>query len=226
MRRHDPRRTGRTRLAVRERVQSGGGRVRKAVSKASIQRGAARVFTKLTGPSIRRGVGRLRAVLPKRAKGDRTILNPPSPRNIAGHIGPTVVRLTILLALGVLFWLRLGESAGVWSALVGLIVLHLGAVCLVLLKSVSVTVLQDGLQIEPWVGRPLSPRHRTRVWWNEVKRVEHRTHHGLRAAEQRLDLHTIRGQFVLSTRWFDAADLGRLRALLAEEVGAERVSGR
>jgi len=153
------------------------------------------------------------------------MLNPPWPRNIAGHIGPTGVRLLILLMLGVLFWQRLGESAGVWSALLGLILLHLGAAGLVVLQSVSVTVLQDGLLIEPWVSRPLSPRRRTRVWWNEVKRVEHRTHRGLRAAEQRLDLHTVRGQFVLSTRWFDAADLGRLKSLLVEAVGAERVSG-
>jgi hypothetical protein len=199
--------------------------MRKAVSKTSIRRGAVWVFTVLARPSIQRGVGGLWSVRPKRAERDRTILNPPSPRNVAGHIGPAGVRLTILLALGVLFWQRLGESAGVWSALLGLIGLHLGGVCLVLLQSVSVTVLEDGLLIEPWVWRPLSGRPRTRVWWNEVKRVEHRTHRGLRAAEQRLDLHTIRGQFVLSTRWFDAADLGQLKALLAEVVGAERVSG-
>lgn len=185
----------------------------------------ARLRAMLPRRGVPRGIGRVRALPPKHAASERTVLNPPSPRNIAGHVGPTVVRLAILLGLGVLFWHRRGESVEIWSALLGLILLHLSAACLVLLRSVSVTVLRDGLVIEPWLSRPLRPRPQTRVWWNEVKRVEYRTHWGIRAAEWRLDLHTVRGQFVLSSRWFDAADLDCLKALLAAAVGPERVSG-
>ena len=225
MRGRDPQRPGRAGPALRQRVRSGVGRIRRALPPASIQRGVARLRAMLARRGVQRGTERAGPVLPKRAASERTVLNPPSPGNIAGHVGPTVLRLLILLVFGVLFWQRLGHSAGLWSALLSLILLHLGVVGLVLLKGVSVTVLRDGLLIEPWLAGPLRPRRRDRVWWNEVKRVEYRTHRGIRAAEWRLDLHKIRGQFVLSSRWFDTADLDRLKALLVAEVGPERVSG-
>ena len=87
----------------------------------------------------------------------------------------------------------------------------------------SVTVLNDGLVIELWLSRLLHLNRVQRIRWEEIQEAEYRAIPGARGSTVKLSLSGVRGRVVFWSVCFDDRELRRLREILREKLGNERV---
>ena len=87
----------------------------------------------------------------------------------------------------------------------------------------SVTVLNDGLVTELWLSRLLHLNRVQRIRWEEIQEAEYRAIPGARGSTVKLSLNGVRGRVVFWSVCFDDRELRRLREILREKLGNERV---
>ena len=153
------------------------------------------------------------------------VFNEASCRNVVGH--------TILWWLmfgffaGALIWRRsMVAQAPLWWLLIGgtIVALPVGYLIYIFFYGgKSVTVLNDGLAVELWLSRLLHLNRVQRIRWEEIQEAEYRAIPGARGSTVKLSLKGVRGRVVFWSVCFDDRDLRRLREILREKLGGERV---
>jgi hypothetical protein len=152
------------------------------------------------------------------------MLNPPSVSNVLGATLPCLLFLGGLVAMG----LRnpaetLQAPLFVWL-IYALMVLPAAALLAHILFSAgqSVTLLEDGLRIEPWISSLFRPEQVVRVRWYEIRQAGYTATHLPGYTLETLSLTTLRGRFVFRTVCFDPVELRYLKAVLIERIGEEK----
>ena len=158
-------------------------------------------------------------------KGQPVVLNEASFRNVLGY---TIIWWLLFgFFVGALIWRRpMVAQAPVWWLLVAGAIVMLPSGLLIYIffyGGKSVTVLNDGLVIELWISRLLRLNRAQRVRWEEIRRVIYQAIPGARGSTVKLSLDTARSRDVFWSICFDDRELRRLREILREKLGNDKV---
>ncbi len=152
-------------------------------------------------------------------------LNEASFKNVVGY---TIIWWLLFgFFVGGLVWRRsLLAQAPVWWLLIAGAIVALPSWYLAyifLYGGKSVTVKDDGLVIELWLSRLFHLNRARRVRWEEIRGAEYRTIAGARGSTTKLSVDTLTGRVVFWSVCFDARELRRLRDILRERLGNDKV---
>ena len=153
------------------------------------------------------------------------VFNEASFRNVVGY---TILWWTMFgFFAGALIWRRsMVAQAPLWWLLVGgtIVALPVGYLIYIFFYGgKSVTVLSDGLVIELWLSRLLRLNRAYRIRWEEIRAAEYRVIPGTKGSTVKLSLYTVRRRVVFWSVCFDSRELRRLREILREKLGNDKV---
>jgi len=154
----------------------------------------------------------------------QTIFNEASFKNVVGY---TVLWWLLFgfFAAGLLAGAVRGAPAW-WLLLAGAIMMLPGGylVYIFFYGGKSVAVLNDGLQIELWISGLLRLNRVQRIRWKEIQGAEYRVIPGTRGSTVKLSLSGVKWRVVFWSVCFDGRELRRLREILREKLGKDKVT--